>query len=189
MAKVPGLTISSELTRPQGQGRGNYKIEPSILSHTLYSPPKQKEIVHKPEIIFPVYPARPPLAQPEIIIVVREPMLQLPDANKLELIGNGVDEIIWEGLPELTHWVTYQVGVGTSNEYDYEGSYASLTFPASVYYVIISADGYEPRLYTIKGREPLPEEWPVFEEPEFDPNMPLPTPPVFPVFPENPETP
>lgn len=96
----------------------------------------------------------------------------LPDANKTNVIGNGVDEVLWENLPVPSHWVTYQLGAGGNNEYDHDMAEASLTFASGRYYIIISADEHEPRLYVIDAREPTPDEMPVFEEP--DPDEPIP---------------
>lgn len=88
-------------------------------------------------------------------------MLQLPDANKLIVVGDGIDEIIWENLPVPTNWVTYQrfqVTGGGSNEFDFEDSTAVFTMNEGSYYIIINADGYEPRLYTVVATTPPPPE-------------------------------
>lgn len=170
----------SQLIAPQGLGgTAPTRASGNLYSYQLYSPPVKGVITEPDEQAVVVKPVqRPSVVQPVPTIVVRETMLQLPDANKLEVIGNGMDEVVWENLPENTHWVTYQLGPGGNNEYDYEGTTASLSFSPSTYYIIISAEGYEPKLYFVQARIPLPEEEPVWEEPDpnEEPEVP-PTPP------------
>lgn len=166
-SKRPTLSFS-QLIVQQGKGGkttrrfvGNYGGFPA---YTLYAPPLKIVKPAKPEVkptrdfVVPVPTWTARGNHQPVPIILASSMLTLPDANKLSVVGDGIDEVLWADLPVPSHWkVTYQLIYGGNNEYDHEYDTASLTFPPGRFYIIVSADGYDPRLYVIDATEPVVE--------------------------------
>lgn len=96
-------------------------------------------------------------------------IVYIPDPNKTTVMANGVDFILFDGLPVPSHWKTKQMGMvgnfeGASNEFDYDDPRFELSFyPPGQYRVTISSPGFAEKTWMIDALyDPNP---PADEEP------------------------
>ena len=167
---MPKLRPNQGTNTPLISKTGN--TEGDIYSSTSYGGINIYTTLEKPipvsDTDTPVDPVDPtpapkpePTPEPPIVQPNDEPtgLLKLPDPDKTNVLGNTMESVFFENLPIPTHWVTYQVGLGGSNEFDYEESSFELTFgPSGVYYLVISAEGYETKFVVIDVLPAPPEE-------------------------------